>query len=165
MKEKLYNPAEGFKSDDAQELFIDIKRILLATDGSRSAISATKYAVSMARLFKAKMRAVFVEGGAEAQGEIAKTVDESLKGNGNGRPGYHGLIVAGMYAIKNGISCEEIVEKGNVARRIIESAHEFKPDIIVIGNSEKSGIRRTLGSVVDAVIKGTDVPVLVIRDN
>lgn len=163
--EKLYNPAEGFKSDDAQELFIDIKKILLATDGSKSAISATKYAVSMARLFKAKLRAVFVEGGADTQGEITRTVDDSLKGRGDGKPGYHGLIVAGMYALKNGIACEEVVEKGNVARRIIESAHEFMPDIIVIGNSEKSGIRRTLGSVVDAVVKGTDVPVLVIRDS
>jgi len=156
LKANNNNPAEGFKSSDAQELYIDLKKILLATDGSKSALSATKYAIGLARLFKAKVATVFVDGS-----------ERLANGNGNGHNGskaHRGLVVARLYALKNGVQYEERVSKGNAARKIIECAHEFTPDLIIIGNSEKSGIRRTLGSVADAVMKATDVPVLVVRD-
>lgn len=155
MKANNVNPAEGFKLGDAQELYIDLKKILLATDGSKSALSATKYAIGLAKIFRAKVATVFIDGS-----------DRSANGNGNGHNGsraHRGLVVARLYALKNGVPYEEKVSKGNVARKIIECAHEFMPDLIIIGNSEKSGIRRTIGSVADSVMKATDIPVLVVR--
>lgn len=157
------NPAEAFKATDAQELYIDIKNILLATDGSKSAINATKYAIDLAKLFKAKVRAVFVDNN-WAYNEIDGSIEVLAREEELGNPGYKGLAIARDYAEANDVSCEEKISRGNIPRRIIENANEFLPDLIIIGNSEKSGLRRTLGSVVDAVIKGTDIPVLVVRD-
>lgn len=157
------NPAEAFKAADAQELYIDIKKILLATDGSKSAINATKYAIDLARLFRAKVRAVFVDNN-WTYDEADTSIGVSTNDDERTDPGYKGLAIARDYAEANDVRCEEKISRGNIPRRIIESANEFLPDLIIIGNSEKSGIRRTLGSVVDAVIKGTDIPVLVVRD-
>ena len=149
---------------DAQEIFIDLKKILLATDGTKSAINATKYAISLAKIFNAKVRAIFVDETGETFKQPDKGTDVYLKGSAIGRPTYKGLVIARLYAKKNGVTCEEVITTGNVPRNIIESAQEFLPDLIIIGNSEKSGIRRSLGSVADAVMKGTDIPVLVVGD-
>ncbi len=164
MAQRTLNPAEGFRPTDAQELYIDLRKILLATDGSRSALIATKYAIGLAKIFKAQIRAVFVCGNNAVPNQPVDKISECLKASASDEPGYHGLIVAGAYAQENNVTCEEIVLRGNTAKKIIESGREFMPDLIIIGNSKKSGIRRTLGSVADAVIKGTDIPVLVIRD-
>lgn len=164
MTQRELNPTEGFRPTDAQELYIDLKKILLATDGSRSALSATKYAIGLAKIFKAQIRAVFVCGNNETPSQPGDTISECIEASASDEPGYHGLVVAGVYALENDVTCEEIVLRGNTAKRIIESARDFTPDLIIIGNSKKSGIRRTLGSVADAVIKGTDIPVLVVGD-
>lgn len=164
LKEKLQNPAEGFKPTDAQELYIDLKKILLATDGSKSAISATMHAVNLAKLFKATIRAVFVDSYGEPSDKPIRLEDANGDSN-TVNSGYHGLVIAQSYARENGVSSEEIIFKGNIVRKILTAAHEYKPDLIILGNSEKLGLKRTLGSVVNAVMNGTDVPVLVVREN
>lgn len=160
----LYKSAGVSKPTEAQELFINIRKILLATDGSKSAINATKHAIGWARFFKAKVRAIFVDLDGEITKQPIKTLDQCLERGSSGKNGYEGLLIARQYAQKNNVFCEEIVIEGNVARSIIDDAEKFLPDLIVIGNSEKSGIRRSLGSIADAVMKGTDIPVLVVSD-
>ncbi|MBE0447591.1 MAG: universal stress protein [Actinobacteria bacterium] len=165
MTENLYKSMEISKPTEAQELFINIKKILLATDGSKSAINATKHAIGWARTFKANVRAIFVDLGGETANQTPKTIEQYLESGANCKNGCNGLLVAREYAKENSVSCEEVVVAGNVARSIIDNAEKFSPDLIVIGNSEKSGIRRSLGSVADAVMKGTDIPVLVVSDS
>ncbi|HZD59795.1 MAG TPA: universal stress protein [Anaerolineae bacterium] len=160
----LYQSAGAFKLNEAQELFIDFKKILLATDGSKSAINATKHAIGWAKVFKAKVRAIFVDINCESANQTPKTIDQYLDSGNINKNGYNGLLVARQYAQNNDVPCEELVITGNVARSIIDNAEKFLPELIVIGNSEKSGIRRSLGSIADAVMKGTDIPVLVVSD-
>jgi len=163
VNEKLYSSSKSSRPTDVQELFIDIRKILLATDGSKSAISATKHAMGWARIFKANVRAIFVD----ADNGLMSTefIDEYTESSLMDKKGYNGLLIAKGLAQKNNVSYEEMVVIGNVARSIIESAQEYAPDLIIIGNSEKSGIRRSLGSTADAVMKGTDIPVLIINSN
>lgn len=163
MTQKALNPADVFKPADAQELYIDLKKILLATDGSRTALSATKYAIGLAKIFKAEVRAVYVCQNGESQSR-PDSISDCLEASANGDPGYHGLIIAGVYALENNVTCEEVVLRGNIPKNIIENAREYSPDLIIIGNSSKSGLRRSLGSVADAVMKATDVPVLVVSE-
>ncbi|MEW5705964.1 MAG: universal stress protein [Actinomycetota bacterium] len=158
----IFNPARTGKPFEVQELFIDIKKILLATDGSKSAINATKYAVALAKVFNAKVRAVFVDNTSESQSQPKITEDTVKEGISNTFNGRIGLSVAKEYSLKNNVEYDEKVVTGHISKKIIESSREFSPDLIIIGNSEKSGIRRSLGSVADAVMKGTDIPVLVI---
>lgn len=165
MDENLYTSSLSSKPNEAQELFIDVKKILLATDGSKAAINATKHAVGWAKFFEAKVRAIFVNSSNDTGDYEPKSLEDHLRNGSNGSRGLEGLRVAKQYAESNNVACEELVLTGNVARGIIEDAEQFLPDLIIIGNSEKSGIRRSLGSIVDAVMKGTDIPVLVVNNS
>lgn len=141
------NPSEGFGPSDAHELYIDLQKILLAANGSKESLIATKYAVALAKMFKAKLRVLFI------QDELADTAETD-----------RGLAMAKAYAQRNGVAFEGTIERGNAVKKVVESAHEFFPDVIILGNSAKSGVRRAIGNAVSAVMKGTDVPVLVVRD-
>lgn len=156
------NPSERFRPADAREVFIDVNKILLAIDGSKSSVNATKYAMGLAQMFGAKIRAVFVDPSLEMLDDSAQSIDQYLQDSVMSTPGFQGLVIARVYAIKNGISFEEMIARGNVVGKLIETSQEFLPDLIVMGNSEKAGIRRAFGSVVNAVVKGTDIPILVV---
>ena len=165
MYSDLYKSTASSKAADVQELFIDIKRILLATDGSTSAKGATKYAIQWAKRFGATVKAVFVDSDNDVTYLHRKSLQEYIDSSDSGIDGYDGLIFASKYAQENSVNVESVVILGNAARQIAEYAKVYSPDLIVLGNSERSGIRRSLGSVVDEVMKATEVPVLVVSDN
>ena len=52
--------------------------------------------------------------------------------------------------------------KGNAARSIIESAHDERADLVVLGTSRKSGVKRLLiGSVAEQVLRDAERDILV----
>ncbi|MCL6472157.1 MAG: universal stress protein [Firmicutes bacterium] len=127
---------------------IKIRKILLATDGSIPAIEATQYAVALAKIMGARIKAIFVDSSGEK--EI--------------RPSAAGLAVAQLYAEENGIICETNIVNGQVAKTIIETAHDYGADLIIVGNTGRTGIRRlSMGSVAEAVVKNSQIPVLVLK--
>jgi nucleotide-binding universal stress UspA family protein len=53
---------------------------------------------------------------------------------------------------------------GDPAAVIVHTAHELEADLIVIGNHDRSGVERLLGtSVAEAVMRQAETPVLVVR--
>ena len=138
-------------------------RILLPLDGSSLAETALPYAVAQAQRFKAEV--------------ILLRVLEPISGNSG--PTSTGLIIAQertreiarLYLERvadrvreDGLAVRVEVIRGCPYHEIIEYAQTSDVDLIVICARGLSGISRWLmGSVADRVVRGADVPVLLVR--
>ena len=66
-------------------------------------------------------------------------------------------------SLPENIDIKIVVKRGNPRDIICDYAKENDIDLIVMGRRGLSGIRGALGSVSTAVLRGTDLPVLVIK--
>lgn len=152
-----------FSLDNITELNKNISRILLATDGSSPAMLATQYAIALAKTLGACLKAIFVAASEEANNTEVILDRESFKET---RSSAAGLEVVKLYAEKNNIGCITEVVRGSVAATIIEEAKKFGADIIMVGNTARTGLKRlALGSVTEEVVKNSSIPVLVLKAN
>jgi len=79
-------------------------------------------------------------------------------------PSIKGLAVAKALCERNGVECEVEIVQGGVAKRILHVAEDWKADMIVVGDTGRTGIKRiALGSVAETVVKGSPVPVMVVK--
>lgn len=162
MKVCIKGAAEDVKLADIQEVCVDVNRVLLSTDGSEPSVAATEYAVIMAKTFNARLKAIFVDTGYEQleypEEALAEEIYEGV------HPSVKGLIIAKTMAERNGVEYEIEVVKGGVAKRIVSTAIEWDADMIVMGDTGRTGLKRiALGSVSEAVVKGSPIPVLVVK--
>lgn len=122
------------------------KLLLLATDGSPPALEATRKAIAMARLSSAPVVAVAVGFPDERAPERA------------------GLHYARELAERQGVPCTLEAREGVVADEILHAASEHRAGLIVLGDTGRTGLTRLLmGSVAQAVLERSPVPVLVVR--
>lgn len=162
MKVCIRGAAEDIKLGDIQEVCHDIDLILLPTDGSAPAVGATEYAVIFAKTFNAKVKAVFVDTGYDALEYPEEVMDDAvLEGV---HPSIKGLAIAKAMCERNGVECEVEIAQGGVAKRIIAIAEECGCDLIVMGDTGRTGLKRiALGSVAEVVSKASPIPVLVVK--
>jgi nucleotide-binding universal stress UspA family protein len=68
-------------------------------------------------------------------------------------------------SLKNrGIAINIMVRSGNAAEEILKAADEIKADLIAMSTHGRSGLRRlAFGSITDKVIRGSNIPVLLVR--
>lgn len=162
MKVCIKGAAEDVSLSDIEEVCFDIDQILLPVDGSEPAVVATQWAVILAKTFNAKVKAVYVDTG-EEQLELPEEVEaedvfagvhESVKG----------LAIARTMCERNGVECDAEVLKGGVAKRIIAAAEECDCDMVVMGDTGRTGLKRiAMGSIAEMVTKAAHVPVLVCK--
>ena len=162
MKVCIKGAAEDIKLGDIDEVCIDVDRILLPVDGSEPAVMATQYAVVLAKTFGATVKAIYVDTGLEALELPEETEAEDVY------EGYHssvkGLVIAKTMCERNDVKCEVEIVKGGVAKRIIAVAEDWNADLVVLGDTGRTGIKRiALGSIAETVVKGCDRPVFVIK--
>jgi len=152
-----------FSLGNITEINTNINRILLATDGSSPAILATQYAVALAKTLGASLMAIFVTPNDDLGGNDTILDRDAFKET---RPSSAGLDVVKAYANKNNVDCTTKVARGSIAKTIIEEAESFKADIIIVGNTGRTGLKRlALGSVAEEVVKSSTIPVLVLKAN
>ena len=162
MKVCIKGSAEDIKLGDIDEVCHEIDRILLPTDGSEPAVAATEYAVILARTFGATLKAIYVDTGMEALEYPEEVMSEDVYEGVH--PSIKGLAVAKTLCERNGVECEVEIVLGGVAKRILHVADEWKADMIVIGDTGRTGIKRiALGSVAETVVKGSPIPVMVVK--
>lgn len=154
--------AETVKLGDIDEVCVEIGRILLPTDGSEPSVAATEYAVALARTFGATVRAIYVDTGLDALEYPEEVMTEDVY------EGVHasikGLALAQALCERNDVPCEVDIVQGGVAKRIVAVAEEWKADMIVLGDTGRTGLKRiALGSVAETVVKGSPIPVLVVK--
>lgn len=120
--------------------------LLLATDGSPPALEATRKAIALARLSSAPLVAVAVGFPDERAPERA------------------GLHYAKELAERQGVVCTVEAREGVVADEILLAASEHHAGLLVLGDTGRTGLTRLLmGSVAQAVLERSPVPVLVVR--
>jgi nucleotide-binding universal stress UspA family protein len=162
MKVCITGAAEDVKLSEVGEVCHEINKILVPTDGSAPATAATEYAVIMAKTFGATLKAIFVDTGYESLEYPEEAMSEELFEGVN--PSVKGLIIAKTMCERNGVDCEIEIVKGGVAKRIVATAQDWGADLIVCGDTGRTGLKRiALGSVAETVVKGSPIPVLVIK--
>jgi len=162
MKVCIKGAAEDIKFGDINEVCIDIDRILLPVDGSEPAVLATQYAVVLAKTFGAKIKAIYVDTGQD-QLELPEEIEAEDVFEGV-HHSIKGLAIARTMCDRNDVQCEAEIVRGGVAKRIVATAEEFDADLIILGDTGRTGMKRiALGSIAETVVKGSDRPVMVIK--
>jgi nucleotide-binding universal stress UspA family protein len=142
-----------------------LRKILIATDGSKAAEKAVDFGVQIAGLSGAKVYAVYVIDTTPYYSipldEVwSKEVYEQLETMGN-------EITSDVEkaAKAAGLEAESLVLKGDPAERIIKFAEEQSVDMIVVGSHGIGGFERlVIGSVSEKVVRHAKFPVLVVRE-
>ncbi len=142
---------------------VEIKSILIATDGSEHTKKAVDYGISVAKATNAKLHVIYVvdtSAFASIPMDAAwESMYELLKQEGDEATRYVANI-----ASANGIETKKAIVEGHPADEIINYAKENSIDLIVMGTLGKSGLDRfLLGSVAEKVVRNSEIPVLVVR--
>ncbi len=146
-----------------------IKRILVATDGSKSSVKALGTAIELAKGMAAKLMLMTV---LDNRLFVGRTVSPDISPTGLAEPVDDYLMqVAGAYLAdasnqcsRNGIEAEMTVRSGHPVDEILKEAKRSKADLLVMGSHGHSGIAAVMGSVTYGVLHGdSTIPVLVVR--
>ncbi|NPA23750.1 MAG: universal stress protein [Crenarchaeota archaeon] len=137
-----------------------VKKILVAYDGSEPAVKALLHGARIAKLCNAKLYVIHVVPLPEDyislyEHEFAsKALLEGQK-----------LLERCKEIVKAlGVEAEYILEKGDPARKIVETAERLDVDYIVIGHRGMGKWERILlGSVCERVVISSTKPVIVVR--
>lgn len=148
---------------------IKMQTILLPTDGSECSAKATKYALSFAKQYGARIlalhvvdqrweeqsRAVLTEMGQDLTQKIRAGYEEEAK-----------RIVAQVVEAGTlvGVPIEPRVIVGVPFEEIVRVAREISADMIIMGTHGRTGMSHLfLGSVTEKVVRRAPCPVLTVR--
>ncbi len=137
--------------------------ILLATDGSKPALTATKKAVELAKATGASLHVVCVK-------EDLMSMPLERKGDALAEEGLVGIHAKGgevamEWAARNSVPAVlKIYPGGPVVGAILDYAKQIHPNFIVLGHAGRSGWEKiALGSVAEGVMKHSPFPVVMTR--
>ncbi len=139
---------------------MDFETILVPLDGSALAEAALPHAIALGRQGACVILVRAVEAhpaptadATEAQVKVVREAEEYL------------ARVKERLALTGVTGIETSVWYGSAAKSIIEAARFRKADLIVMSSHGRSGLGRlVLGSVAEAVLRGTKTPILLTRD-
>jgi nucleotide-binding universal stress UspA family protein len=139
------------------------RNIVIATDGSENNKRAISHGIEIAKLSGATVHALYVvdtsafssipmDAGWEEMYEILK------------REGEKAVFEVKELGEASGVEVREVLLEGHPSNEIINFAENNNVDLIIMGTLGKTGLDRFLmGSVAEKVIRGSKVPVLVVR--
>ena len=147
-----------------------ISKILVPSDGSKTAQRAAGYAVDLAKQLKASIIALSV---IDKRSLIAQTVTAAETARHTIEPiedylreaaeGYAGEIK--KLCDKSGVASKISIKMGHPVEEIVKEAKRSKANLIVMGSHGRSALSATvLGSVSYGVIHNdTGIPILIVR--
>lgn len=143
------------------------QEIILPLDGSLLAEKAIPYAVELAKKFGSRITLLSViepvvvysqPGVVGPVVNVAVEMDQEIVAMRD----YLTKIEESLQA--EGISTRKVIKQGDAATQICDYAKEVSADLIVMSTHGRSGLKRWVyGSVADKVLRGADIPVLLIR--
>lgn len=141
--------------------------ILVPVDGSSTSQLAVEKAVGLAKAFGSRVTAIFVIDPYPFTGvgtDFAYGQAEYL----NAATAEANAAIAAAKAMieKAGVTVDTAVIEAHAAwRGVVQAAESAQADLIVMGSHGRSGLEKlVLGSVTQAVLSHTHLPVLVVRD-
>jgi nucleotide-binding universal stress UspA family protein len=147
-----------------------IKKILVATDGSKTSKKSVEYAVELAKQTGATLillnvidKSFFISQSVtdiSRPTRLIEPVEDYLRQSAEAN-----LEDADRLCKKNEIQSKKVIRKGHPVEEIIKEANKSKADLVIMGSQGKSALKAAfLGSVTFGVIhKDTKIPVLVVR--
>ena len=133
--------------------------VVIATDGSESARRAIRTALDIAEKFDATVHALYVVDTDEIESspaEIRDDVDDAIRGVGDDALGFVSREAGGEIVTA--------VQQGTPADEIIGYADRVDADVIAMGTRGRHGEHAfLLGSVAEAVVRRSPIPVLTVR--
>ena len=143
------------------------KHILVPVDGSPTAQLAVEKAIQLAKAFDSRVSTIFVidpypftgVGTDFAYGQAEYLSATTAEANA--------AVKAAKAAFTDaGVSVEaSVIESHSAWRGVVMAAESMQADLIVMGSHGRSGLEKlVLGSVTQAVLSHTKLPVLVVRD-
>ena len=152
---------------------MNIRRILVAVDGSKPAMYATDKAIDLAKLYSAELSAFYVMSSDIRYHYSWNTLSPGLyPGVFDEVPGIaketgqkHLDKVKQKAAEKNlKVKTDILVGLTSTVKEIVEYAEKNKIDLIIIGNRGLTGFKKMLlGSVASGVVTYAHCPVLVVK--
>jgi nucleotide-binding universal stress UspA family protein len=161
---KLFSDLKNIKGG------IMISKILVPTDGSKTAQEAARYGVDLAKKLKASVIILSVIDqrsfigqtvpAAQTAMHVIQPIEDYLR---EAAEGYAGEIK--KLCEKSGIQSKTVITRGHPVEKIVKEAKKSKTDLIVMGSHGKSALAAAvLGSVAYGVIhEETKIPVLVVK--
>jgi nucleotide-binding universal stress UspA family protein len=148
-----------------------ISRILVATDGSETALKASRYAIGLAKQLGASITILSVIDNRnfpttyavppEATAiHITEPVEDFLK-----EVAKREVARVKKLCEKKRVSCRTVISSGHPAEEIIKEAERSKCNLIILGSHGKGALAAVfLGGVTYGVIhRETHIPILVVR--
>jgi nucleotide-binding universal stress UspA family protein len=148
-----------------------ISKILLATDGSETALKATRYAVDLAKQISASIIVLSVIDNRSLTSyyaappevtaiQIMESLEDFLR-----EAAKRDVAKVKKFCEKKGVLCREVISTGHPAEEIIKEAKRSRSNLIVLGSHGKSALAAVLlGSVTYGVVhKDSKTPVLIVR--
>ena len=147
-----------------------ISKILVATDGSKTAQKAAKYGVDLAKQLKASAIVLSVVDQRSFKDQIvpasqtAMHVIEPIEDYLREAAEEYAEEIKKL-CDKNDVQSKTVITRGHPVEEIVKEAKKSKADLIVIGSHGRSALAsEVLGSIAYGVIhKDTKIPVLVVR--
>ncbi len=139
----------------------DIKKILIATDGSEYTKEAVSTGLHFAKMLGADVTALYV---IDQTSFVSFPIDSSIVSV------YSLLENEGKRSVEDvkkegeamGVKVETVVAEGSPTRKIVETAADF--DLVVLGTLGRSALSKLfMGSVAERVTRYAPCPVLVVR--
>ncbi|KKG15184.1 universal stress protein [Methanosarcina sp. 2.H.T.1A.6] len=139
------------------------RNIVIATDGSANTRRAISYGIEIAKLSGATVHALHVVNTSSTISENwtagKETIYKIMRCDGE-------KVVSKIKQIgeDSGVEVREVLLDGCPSDEIIYFAENNNVDLIVMGTLGKTGLEKFLmGSVAEKVVRGSKVPVMVIR--
>lgn len=136
-------------------------RILVAVDGSKSAKKAFERSIYLAQKCNSKLDVIHVVDDSTYSGDSAATFEliEKLEERGKKL-----LEQCESQAKGNNVSVETLLEQGDHAQVIIDTANKNDYDLIIMGSRGSSAFKELLlGSVSFKVVHHARCPVMIVR--
>ncbi|AKB74412.1 Universal stress protein [Methanosarcina lacustris Z-7289] len=140
------------------------RNIVIATDGSENAQRAIFYGIGIAKLSEATVYALCVVNASSLISENwtigRKNIYKIIRSKGE-----KAVSEVKKLGEKSGVEVKEVILDGNPSNEILDFSENNDIDLIVMGTLGKTGLDRFLiGSVAENVVRGSKVPVMVVRD-
>ena len=138
--------------------------ILLPTDGSDAVGAMIVHGLALADRFDARLHALYVIDEVESGATIVGNRESGDVRTGLEEDGRRAVEDVAEAAAERGIDVTTSVREGEPHGEILDYAEGHDVDMIVMCTHGRSGLSRFLiGSVTEAVIRGTERPVLAVH--
>jgi nucleotide-binding universal stress UspA family protein len=144
--------------------------ILVTLDGTPRAESVMPHAIDLARSMSAQVTLLRVVDAMNAdwgeRGAIGKGHAESTLNGIFSEQAYGYLQRVATQLRAAGVKADVIVRQGAPAKEIISAARDIDADVIAMATHSRRGINRLMfGSVAEAVLHRSNLPVLLVRSD